>query len=59
MSDWYREQSWRLSAAKYTNLLPVLRRHLLARRFETEDEYSFIGTPDEYADAQRRCAFLD
>ena len=54
-----KERSWRLSAAEYNNLLPVLRRHLLARRFEDADEYSFIGTPEEYADAQRRCAFLD
>ena len=54
-----KERSWRLSAAEYNNLLPVMRRHLLARRFEDADEYSFIGTPEEYADAQRRCAFLD
>jgi len=54
-----REQSWRLSAAQYNNLLPVMRRHLLARRFKTADDYSFIGTREEYADAVRRCAFLD
>ena len=54
-----REQSWPLSAAEYNNLLPVMRRHLLARCFKTAAEYYFIGTPEEYADAKRRCAFLD
>jgi hypothetical protein len=40
-----------------------MRKNLLARRFADheayDDEYSFIGTPDEYADALRRCAYLD
>ena len=54
-----RERSWRLGAGDYNNLLPVMRRHLLVRRFELADEHYFIGTLEEYADAQRRCAFLD
>jgi alkanesulfonate monooxygenase SsuD/methylene tetrahydromethanopterin reductase-like flavin-dependent oxidoreductase (luciferase family) len=57
------EKAWRLTKAQYDNLLPVMRKNLLARRFADheayDDEYSFIGTPDEYADALRRCAYLD
>lgn len=49
---------WILTKEQYNNLLPAMRKHLLARRFTDCDQYTFIGTPAEYADAMRRCAYL-
>ena len=51
-------RAWRLSAAQYNNLLAAMRPNLLARRFDNDDEYSFIGTVGQYNDAMRRCAYL-
>lgn len=47
-----------LTKAQYNNLLPVMRKHLFHRASPTYDEYSFIGTDEEYDDAMHRCAFL-
>ncbi len=47
-----------LTKAQYNNLLPVMRKHLIHRASPTSDEYSFIGTYEEYDDAMRRCAYL-
>lgn len=48
-----------LTKAQWANLLPVMRKHLSAHRHsDRPDTYTFHGTPAEYADAMRRCAYL-
>ena len=50
--------AWVITKAQYNNLLPVMRRNLLARCFTDCDQYTFVGTFEEYTDAMRRCAYL-
>ena len=51
-------KSWRLTTPQFNRLLKVMYSHLHARRFaDRENEYYFIGTPDDYADAISRCKY--
>jgi len=49
------DESFLISRDYYNNLLPVLRKHLLER----QEQCFFIGTPEQFKDAMRRCAFID
>lgn len=58
-----RTESFRITLKQYNYLLPVWPRGdspLLKRCIDGgKEEHAFIGTVEEYADAQRRCAYID
>jgi hypothetical protein len=50
-----------ISKEAYHYVLPVpgMRKHLLRRCGPDWEQFSFIGTRDDWRDFQRRCAFLN